>query len=156
MAKRKPISQHKGEAPGRGAFTLIELLIVIAVIGIMGALIISSVTNAANDARLVMATQQQVVVQEALNAWVAANSGGGTNSSGQTRTTEDARTLYNNASTQSAKLGLLQSYLHTNTYGQFTTNLQTDAMQKIGRRLQFSTWGTNATNNYPRVEMVTN
>ena len=57
-------------------FTLIELLLVIAIIGVMSALIVSSVVNAASDSRDVIGRQQQVVLQEALNSWITANSSG--------------------------------------------------------------------------------
>ena len=70
-----------------GGFTLIELLLVIAIIGVMSTLIITTVSNAAADARRTLAYQQQVTLQDALNAWIAANSSG-------TNTLSNARAAY--------------------------------------------------------------
>ena len=131
-------------------FTLIELLLVIAVIGIMSALIVAAVTNSASDARLVIARQQQAVLQEALNAWVAAESSG-------TGSMQSARLAYSNEATSLDKLGLIQDYLDPTSYEHMTagnadaSKIQTDAMLKSGVYLQFSTWTTT---NYPRVNMV--
>lgn len=132
-------------------FTLIELLLVIAVIGVMSALVISSVVNAAQDSRLVIAKQQQVTLQEAINAWVASASSG-------TNTIGTARTAYSANTTVSARLALLQPYLHSETYKHLTnystsTQVKSEAMVKSGTYLQFMTWGTNATNSYPTVEL---
>jgi prepilin-type N-terminal cleavage/methylation domain-containing protein len=134
------------------AFTLVELLLVIAIIGIMSALIITSVTNAAQDSRSVVARQQQVTLQDALNAWVARSSSG-------TNTIATARSLYSGAGTASAKLALLSPYLHPETYSHFTnystsSQVRSEAMVKSGSYLQFSTWGTNASNSYPSVQML--
>lgn len=133
----------------RSAFTLIELLIVVAIIGILSALIMSAVVNAAQDSRTVVARQQQAVLQEALNSWIAANSSG-------TNTIQNARTLYGNASTSLAKLALIRDYLHSETYNHFTnystsSALKSEAMDKAGLYLQFSSW---ATNGYPTVNML--
>ena len=134
------------------AFTLVELLLVIAIIGIMSALIITSVTNAAQDSRSVVARQQQVTLQDALNAWVARSSSG-------TNTIATARSPYSGAGTASAKLALLSPYLHPETYSHFTnystsSQVRSEAMVKSGSYLQFSTWGTNASNSYPSVQML--
>ncbi len=131
------------------AFTLIELLIVIAVIGVMGALILASVTNAAQDSRTVIARQQQVVLQEALNAWIASSSSG-------TNSLQDARNLYTSNSTAMARLALLQPYLHSQTYSHFTSfsttnQIRSEAMQRAGLYLTFSAW--SSATNYPVVEM---
>lgn len=126
------------------------MLLVIAIIGIMSALIITAISNAANDSRGVIARQQQVIVQEALNAWISKQSSG-------TNSIANARSMYSAATTAQAKLVLMQSYLDQNTYDHFisftsdSAKLQTEAMVQAGVYLQFSTW---ATNNYPRVNMV--
>lgn len=133
----------------KGGFTLIELLLVIAIIGIMSALIVTAISNTSSDARTVLARQQQAVFQEALNAWISSASSG-------TNSLQDARTLYNNQATALAKLTLIQSYLDPSTYAHFTGNttnaalLQSEAMRKEGSYLQFTSWATNA---YPRVNM---
>ena len=132
-------------------FTLIELLLVMAIIGIMSALIITTVSNAAVDTRTVVARQQQITLQDALNAWVAANSTG-------TNTLQTARTTYAAASTALNKLALLSNYLHPETYSHFTTyssssQIKSEAMTKAGIYLQFSSWGTT---NSPIVGWYTN
>ena len=138
-------------APTAGGFTLIELLLVIAVIGIMSALVISSVVNAAQDSRLVIAKQQQVTLQEALNAWVTSASSG-------TNTIGTARAAYNANTAATARLVLLQGYLHSETYNHLTnrstsSRVISEAMAGSGTYLEFTTWGTNATNSYPIIEM---
>ena len=131
-------------------FTLIELLLVIVIIGVMSAMIITMVSNAARDTWRVVATQQQVTVQDALNAWVAANCCG-------TNTLQTARSNYNAIS----KLTLLSNYLHADTYARLVSanstasQIRTEEMNKAGFHLEFSTWTTN-NNDYPKVEKHTN
>ena len=131
-------------------FTLIEMLLVVAIIGVMSALILTAISNAAEDSRLVLARQQQALMQQSLNAWISRMSSG-------TNTIANARTMYNAAATAQAKLVLIQSYLDQNTYDHFISftsdadNVQSEAMGQLGISLQFSTW---ATNTYPRVNMV--
>lgn len=128
------------------AFTLIELLLVIAVIGIMSALVVTALSNAAGDAHAAMARQQQAVMQEALNAWIAGASSG-------TNSLSSARSNYN-ANTD--KLALLSPYLDPLTSSHIETNsttnkVQSKAMVMIGKKLIFTTWGLS--NNYPMVLM---
>jgi prepilin-type N-terminal cleavage/methylation domain-containing protein len=129
-------------------FSLVEMLITIMVIGILTGFIITSISNASSDARTVIARQQQAVLQEALNAWVAASSSG-------TSSLTTVTTTYANAATATAKLALLQNYLQAGTYAELTNNsttsrVQSDAMKKSGVWLEFSGWTTAS---YPMVEM---
>jgi len=138
-------------SPRAHGFTLIELLLVIAVIGVMSSLVISSVVNAAQDSRLVIAKQQQVTLQEAMNAWVSSASSG-------TNTIGTARAAYSGNTTVSARLALIRPYLHSETYEHLTnystsSQVRSEAMARSGTYLQFTTWGTNATNSYPIIEM---
>ncbi len=140
--------RQEKEFPGSRGFTLVELILVIAVIGIMSALIVAAIMNAASDSRSVLARQQQTVVQEALNAWITAKSSG-------TGSLDTAKTAYTAATN---RLALIQDYLDPITYQHFTnysSNLiypQSDAMAKTGQHLEFTAWGTN--NSYPRVNMT--
>lgn len=127
-------------------FTLIEMLLVVAVIGIMSALVVAAISNAGQDSRKIIARQQQVVVQEALNSWVAAQS-----------SITVARQSYSNSATALAKINLISNYLDPGTYEHFTNNttdaskVQSDALTKSGRYLQFRTWDASG---YPKVDMV--
>lgn len=130
------------------AFTMVEMLIVIAVIGIMSALVISSFTNAAQDSRRVVARQQQAAVQNAVNAWVASES---------SRTSLfDARTKYNLKTTGKDKLDEIKRYLDDTTYSHFDTNtsdnnkIQSAALKKTGQHLTLSPW---AAGSYPKVAL---
>ncbi len=133
--------------PKQHAFSLVELLVTIAVIGILTGFVITSISNAAGDARMVTARQQQAVLQEALNAWISAAASG-------TSSLSTAQTAYNAAATPAAKLALLQNYLQAGTYSEFTTTstqIRSSAMTKAGVYLQFSAW--NGTT-YPTVNMI--
>lgn len=125
-------------------FTLIEMLIVVAVIGIMTSLVIAAISNSSADARLVIARQQQATIQEALNAWIAS-----TNSTA-------ARNLYQSNTTPTQKITLIQKYLDTNarwmttglTYG--ADSLQTENMKSANVKLAFGAW---AVGGYPVVTL---
>jgi prepilin-type N-terminal cleavage/methylation domain-containing protein len=134
----------------KAAFTLVELLIVIAIIAVMASLVISAFSNAAQDTRQVVANQQQAVVQEAVNSWVAQASSG-------TNSLAAARTQYNLSTTSLARLTLVRAYLDDGTYNHLTNNttnadqVRSEAMSKAGRYLQITDWPTNS---YPRVNQL--
>jgi len=133
----------------RFAFTLIEILIVITIIGVMSTLILSSISNATQDSREVVSRQQQVVLQEALNAWIAQASSG-------TNGLAAAMTQYATATTDLAKLTLIRNYLHGETYRHFTSysgtnTLRSEAMMRANLSVRFSSnWSAT---NYPSVEL---
>jgi len=130
------------------AFSLVELLIVLAVIGILASIVISNMSNAALDSRRIMARQQQVVLQSAINNWVA--------QSCTTSSLSAVRTAYNNGSNALARLALAQAYLDPDTYSHFTSNtsdgtkLQSDAMKRAGKWIELPNW---AADSYPQVDL---
>jgi len=132
------------------AFTLVEMLLVIAVIGILTALVVAAISNAAQDTRVVIGRQQNVVLQEALNSWVTSASSGTANLS-------SARSAYSAQTTSKAKLIMLKDYLDPITYDHmilYTVDegkIQTEALTKAGLYLQFSAWSGTS---YPKVEMI--
>lgn len=127
---------------------MVEMLIVIAVIGIMSALVISSFSNAAQDTRRVVARQQQAAVQNAVNAWV--------NSVSQSQGLGQARNLYNLAGSSKGRLQLVQTYLDEATLAHFlanTTNnneVKSAALSKTSQYLLLDTWDAAS---YPKVEL---
>lgn len=130
------------------AFTMVEMLIVIAVIGIMSALVISAFSNAAQDTRRVVARQQQAAVQNAVNAWV--------NSTSQTQGLAQARNLYNLAGTSRGRLQLVQAYLDDATLSHFLSNttnnneVKSAALTKTNQYLFLDAWSAAS---YPKVEL---
>jgi len=71
---------------------------------------------------------------------------------------QDARTIYNAATTAQARLALVQNYLDPTSYSHMTdytvdaAKVKTEALTKESLYLTFTTWTTNS---YPRVNMVT-
>ncbi|MEM7698120.1 MAG: type II secretion system protein [Verrucomicrobiota bacterium] len=132
----------------RDAFSMVEMLIVIAVIGIMSALVISAFSNASQDTRRVVARQQQAATQNAVNAWVNATS--------QELGLAEARRRYNLAATSKGRVQLVQNYLDASTLAHFLSNTTTDAqvqsaaLRKTGQHLSLPSW---ASNSYPQVEL---
>lgn len=135
-------------SPTRRGFTMIEMLIVIAVIGIMSALVIGAFSNAAQDTRRVVGRQQQAAVQNAVNAWV--------NSMSQQEGLAQARNLYNLAGTSKGRLQLVQTYIDAATLSHFLSNTTNDgevksaALAKTGQYLLLDTWNSAS---YPKVEL---
>lgn len=134
----------------RSGFSLIELLIVIAIIGVMASMVVAAFTNASQDARGVVALQQTAVLQEALNTWITRVSSGGGSLAG-------AQTTYNGKATSADKLTLFQSYLndptvdHLKQHASIANALQTDEMKKTGKYVVFSSW---AAGSYPKVQLL--
>jgi prepilin-type N-terminal cleavage/methylation domain-containing protein len=80
-------------------FTLVELLLVVAIISILAAMVISSFSNAAQSSNNVLAQQQLAVWQSALNNWVNSRLGKidtGIDGSGASISINSLTTFYNN------------------------------------------------------------
>ncbi len=124
------------------AFSLVEILIVIAVIAILSGLAFSYIGGASEQASVVVARQQQVQLQSALDAWIAAQSSGPAGLSG-------ARNAY--STDASAMVSTLSPYLRDPSI--FTVSgggVSSAALSKIGKSLQFSSWGEST---YPKILM---
>ena len=79
------------------AFSLVEAMLTIAIMGILSGLVVGVVTNASKDASRMMARQQQAAVQSAVDAWVASQMRDTT--TGQVKSLESIRSDYNSRST---------------------------------------------------------
>lgn len=146
----------------RKAFTLIEMLIVIAIISILAAMAISSFANAAQDSREVLVRQQLATVQEAVNNWATRQIGKVTTTGGLPNTVEQARASYNAPTTTAARWALFSSYLEESSQSSFTVNsttgrITTDAMLQTGYYLTLPTWdpkdSTTSDSKFPRVKL---
>ena len=130
------------------AFTLIEALIVVTILGILAALAVAAYSNAAQDTRRVISRQQQAEVQNAVNAWVSSYT------ARSSRSLKDARDLYTSAGSNLARFQLVSDYLDQSTRDHFLSNSGTDvqssAMKKIGVKLVFPRWTPS---NAPQVNM---
>ena len=151
----------KTNARKLNGFTLVEMLMTLAIISVMAALVISAFSNATQDTREVMARQQQATVQSALNNWISQQITGRV-------TVKEVRDAYNNdgdgdPNSSLARLGLVEDYLDKDTYDHFTANSSADglkvrsaAMVKAKKYLTLGTWAEPDVNNrapYPKVEL---
>jgi prepilin-type N-terminal cleavage/methylation domain-containing protein len=139
----------------RKAFTLVEMLLVIAIISILAAMAISNFSNASQDTRDVVARQQLAVVQEAVNHWVNREIGRVTTAGGTGQTVAQVMTTYNNANTTTARYALFQKYLEDATRASIavdngTSRLSTQAMRDVSKYLTLPNW---ASSSYPKVQL---
>lgn len=127
-------------------FSLVEIMVVVAVIGILSALIIATISGSAEYANEVIARQEQAELQTALGNWIATTSSapGGLAA---------ARAQYANAAN---KLSLLSNYLQEATFLRLTnsgTQVRSPALTASRARLEFSSNWTTTT--VPSVNWVT-
>lgn len=117
----------------RAGMSLVEVLLVVALLGIVASLLIPYISPVRGSASQQIARQQQAQLQTALNNWVVATSGGPGGLAA-------ARTAYTGT-----KLALLQNYLQTATYANLSGNGDTvtsAALDGANAYLQFSSWST--------------
>jgi prepilin-type N-terminal cleavage/methylation domain-containing protein len=127
-------------------FSLLEILLVIALIAIISGLLIPEILGMRNQAQLVTARQQQAELQTALGNWIVAKSG-------DTGGLAGARAVYSSHSGN--KLQLLQNYLQAGTYAALVgngDNVTSSALTGAKAYLRFSTW--SAGGEQPNMEWI--
>lgn len=137
------MNTYKGKANACG-FSLVEVLVVIAVIGILSALILPQILDVREGSQEAVARQQQSELQTALGNWLVARS---SESGGLAA----ARTVYNGTS---GKLGLLENYLQPATYASLSggNTVSSTALDAANAYLQFSDWPVSE--HQPTVEWI--
>lgn len=121
-------------AVAASGMSFLEMLLVVAILGIISALLVPYVSPMRGAASVQVARQQQAELQTALGAWIAASSAGPGGLAA-------ARSAYNNGS---SKLGLLQNYLQPATYAMLSgsgSSVTSEALKAAGASLVFSSWG---------------
>lgn len=155
------------------AFTLVELLLVVAIVSILAAMVISHFADVAQGARNVVAQQQLAVWQSALNNWVTSRLGRidtGIDTSGAQISVKSLADYYNNLTRRqrfvlligkdlNGTAGATQGYIEAMTADHFittinstgannTNKIQSAAMLQTGQWLELPAW-TSST--YPAV-----
>lgn len=157
--------RHRLKAPC--AFTFVEAIFTIAIIGIMSALALSAISNGARDANRIVARQQQAAVQEALLGWVMSQTRVG--STAQVRSLGGIRNTYNALTTTYARFSLIlpnpsspdpnvrNGYLDATTADHFeayhvsSDRLYSAALKGAAQYLNLPTWVDGG---LPTVELV--
>jgi prepilin-type N-terminal cleavage/methylation domain-containing protein len=130
------ISSHQTRAHPAAGLSLVEMLLVIAILGIIASLLIPYVSPMRGAASTQIARQQQAELQTALGSWIAAASSGPGGLAA-------ARSAYGSAG---GKLALLQNYLQPATYASLSgsgSTVTSAALTAAGASLQFSSWGVS-------------
>lgn len=142
---RPGLGRHQG-------FTLVEVIVVIAIIGIMTSLVVTVYRNVAQDSRDVVARQQQAALQNAVNNWITSET--------SARAISAVREEFNAAANSDARLAKISAYLDGKTYEHFDSHttagsdqVKSAALNKLNKHLELSTW---AAASYPQVQMKDN
>jgi Tfp pilus assembly protein FimT len=149
------------------AFTFVEAIFTIAIIGIMSALALSTISNGARDANRIVSRQQQAAINEALTSWVMSQTRVG--NTAQVRSLRSLRNEYNALATTSARFNLLlpnptssdpnirNGHLDQTTADHFlefttgTDRLYSKALKGGSQYLTLPTWQDGS---FPTVELV--
>lgn len=136
------------------AFSLIEAVFTIAIIGVMSSIVVAAISNATRDANRIVARQQQATLNGALNAWVMGNLRVATGANaGQVLSIEDLRSQYNSRPTSLSRLLLIapdvgEGYLDTSTRDHFvehSTNsgrIESAALKSARQHLTLPPWNS--------------
>jgi prepilin-type N-terminal cleavage/methylation domain-containing protein len=144
--KISPSHRIPPKVPGsRAGFSLVEILLVVAVIAVISSILIPYFSPIRRAASGQVARQQQAELQTALSSWVIAQSGGPGGLAA-------ARATYNSAA--GSRLQLLQNYLQVATYSLLSFDggaVTSTALDSMNAYLQFSDW---AADGQPTVQWV--
>lgn len=140
-------ASHHPQKKVRRGFSLVEMLIVIAIISILSSMVITAVSNASQDSSRRVAEQQQVALQQALTAWIA--------STAATSSLSEARTQYTTRRGNNSLLDVVETYLDPHSRDHFSSsgaNVTSDMLERSGVLLSFTAWTNRA--EYPQVVQV--
>jgi prepilin-type N-terminal cleavage/methylation domain-containing protein len=148
--------------PLPSGFSLVEMLITIAIMGVLTGLVVTSVSSASRDASRMIAKQQASEVQSAVNAWASSSANmrepATSAFAGRLVSIESVRASYNAASTTSARFELIKSFLddsiadHFTTYTTNTDKLQSEALVNSKQYLKLEDWAAGGAS-YPKVSL---
>lgn len=135
------------------AFTFVEAIVTIAIIGIMASMMVAAFSNASKDANRAVARQQQAALQGALNAWITGDSNRVTvtGTVAKRRTIEELRVAYN-AMTTTQRLAAVEGYLTELQAGASsdmfwitdTTRVRSRALDSNSNHLTLPNWDSTA------------
>jgi prepilin-type N-terminal cleavage/methylation domain-containing protein len=176
------MTSKRPHRPRQHGFSLIEVLLVLAIISVMAAMVINAFSNATQDSRNVVARQQQAALQSAISNWATAQIGrkltidpdgaGALPAKTYEFSVGLTRSLYNYTdwykSTPTAlrtahdRLALVGGYLDDDTIAHFddnspdavTAKITSAAMVKTGTYLQLPKWDDTDLRAYPKVDLI--
>lgn len=147
---------QRSNSTRRLGFTLPELVLTLAIIGLLAGMVVNTFSNLQSDSSRMVARQQQRALQNAVDAWIASQlRSPGEN--GQFLSLETVRADYNSRGHSKGRLNLVQAYLDDGTFEHFddasvnTGRIKSDALTRIKSYLKLDTWGATSS---PKVEMV--
>ncbi len=143
-------------------FSLVEAIVVIAIIGVMSTLVVSAISNASLDAQRIVSRQQQATVQNAVQNWAMSQTRDPL--TGQLRSISDVRATYNAAGSTKGRFDLLRpgaggsgGYIDDATLAHFdeytasaTDRLISGALKSSQQYLQLPAW---AAGSFPKVDL---
>lgn len=143
-------------------YTLIESLMVIAIMGLMATIIVTSFSNVNADSSRTIARQQQAAIQNAVIAWVNSDTNrvnviNATTGTGKLRTIAEIQATYNALTTAQARFNLISPYLDNSTTSHFTSSttnsskISSDALANSKQYIAMPDWVTGS---YPQVNLT--
>ena len=151
---------------GTHAFSFIEALVTIALLGVLSAIVVSSYSDASSQSHGVIARQQAAAVKSALDSYVNGSLSkvptGTINVSGvvqNRKTVSQLRADYNTASTTAARWLLIQPYLSDDVNGQDRFRVRSDgdlgssSLDSDKKALRLDSWVV-APGAYPEVKII--